>query len=289
MAKSWSIKSVRLSFVLGEGTFSSGGNTKTIEGLPCDISITKPGGDEANSAEGTVYGMKAKDIDQLTTLAFRPYEYLKNKVTIYAGVKGTTLSTAFAGAIASAQGDYNSAPDIAFKFKAISGFWGQLQAEAPVSVQGDTTVEKLMTMLCKSSGYTLDNQGVTGSVKNTVLNGSPVDKMKRLCEMHGCDLVIDDEKAVMLPRDGYRTGITVYLSDSSGLIGYPTFTDTGIQARCLYNPSLRIFGLVKIQSLVPRASGTWKIVKLSHQLSAYHSSGSKWESTFTAIPLDMSV
>jgi hypothetical protein len=39
---------------------------------------------------------------------------------------------------------------------------------------------------------------------------------------------------------------------------------------------------VKIESIVPKASGYWKITKLTHSLSAYTSS-SEWVSSFDAI------
>ena len=50
MSKSFTIKTIRLAITLGKGSFSEGGNTKIIEGLACEVSITKPGLPEKNTA-----------------------------------------------------------------------------------------------------------------------------------------------------------------------------------------------------------------------------------------------
>ncbi len=36
-----------------------------------------------------------------------------------------------------------------------------------------------------------------------------------------------------------------------------------------------------MESIVPRASGTWRIIKLTHELSAFDPSGGPWESQMT--------
>ena len=53
------------------------------------------------------------------------------------------------------------------------------------------------------------------------------------------------------------------------MIGYPSFTQDGITCECFYNPRLQLGGQIKIESIVPRASGYWKITKLNHDLAAY--------------------
>lgn len=68
---------------------------------------------------------------------------------------------------------------------------------------------------------------------------------------------------------GKPRGDAVLLTANSGMIGYPSFTQDGITATCFYDPRLKLGGQVKIESIVPRATGYWKITKLSHDLAAY--------------------
>ena len=72
----------------------------------------------------------------------------------------------------------------------------------------------------------------------------------------------------MIPWDKPR-GDAVLLKADSGLIGYPSFTQDGITCTCFYNSRLKLGGQIKIESIVPRATGYWKITKLSHELAAY--------------------
>ena len=69
MPKSFSIKTIQIAITLGKGNFSEGGNTKTIEGLACDVSVQKPGLPEKNSAAVKIWGLKYEDMAQLTMLA----------------------------------------------------------------------------------------------------------------------------------------------------------------------------------------------------------------------------
>ena len=58
MAGSFTLKTIQVAITLGKGMFSEGGNTKTIEGLACDVSVTKPGLPEKNSASVKIWGLK---------------------------------------------------------------------------------------------------------------------------------------------------------------------------------------------------------------------------------------
>jgi hypothetical protein len=77
------------------------------------------------------------------------------------------------------------------------------------------------------------------------------------------------------------------ISAGSGLVGYPRFSSTGMNFRCIYNPNLRIGGQIRMQSTVGAAAtqaqatatqpatpepggpnGIWYVVGLSYDLSA---------------------
>lgn len=67
---------------------------------------------------------------------------------------------------------------------------------------------------------------------------------------------------------------------------YPTFTQNGIQVVSYFRPDLRIGAAVRVESIVPSASGTWKIVNLSHDLTAHKPGGGSWRTTFEGMWLD---
>lgn len=282
MPKSYNIKTIRLAVTLGKGNFSEGGNTKLIEGLACDVSVIKPGLPEKNSATVKVWGLKYEDMAQLTMLAFKPLESHQNLISIEAGEKGGSLSLIFQGEVTSAFADFNAAPDPCMQFEADSGSYPQQIASPVTTVQGDAQADKLFAQFAAQAGYSYKNEGVTASVQNAWFPGSPIDKMTKLARDIGCELLIDDGAVIVMPAGQARDGNTVLLTKDTGLIGYPTFNQDGISCRCIFTPDLTYGGLIKVESVVPRASGVWRITKLTHDLSAYKPGGGNWESRVEA-------
>ena len=262
------IKTIRTTIILGDGEFSGGGNTKIIEGLATTVQVTKAGLPEKNSAEVRIQGLKLSDMEQLTFLSFLPGEYRKNHILIEAGDKGEELSVVFKGDITAASADFSTAPDVTMKFQALTAGWSVLIADSPTSVQGEATAASLISQFATQAGFNFINNGVTESVKNATFNGSPVQKAQQVADEVGCELIMDDETWIIQPW-GKPRGDAVLLKAESGLIGYPSFTQDGISCECFYNPRLQLGGQIKIESIVPRASGYWKITKISHDLAAY--------------------
>lgn len=282
MPDSFKLKTIRTTITLGKGTFGGGGNSKIIEGLATDVDITKPGLPEKNSASVSIANISLADMEQMTFLAFQPLQSLKNLITIEAGEQGKTLATVFKGEITSAYADYGSVPDVEFKIEALSGGYAAQIGAKPISVKGNAKAADLIKQFAKEIGYTFKNEGVAASVRNAVFNGSPIEKARSVADEVGAELLIDDDSMILMPYDKPRSGGAVLLTPETGLIGYPSFTSDGISFSCFFNPNLKQGGQVKIESIVPRASGHWKITKLSHRLTAYRTGGGSWYSSVDA-------
>ena len=280
MPDSFKLKTIRTT--LGRGTFGGGGNSKIIEGMATDVDITKPGLPEKNSASVSIANISLADMEQMTFLAFQPLQSLKNLITIEAGEQGKTLATVFKGEITSAYADYGSVPDVEFKIEALSGGYAAQIGAKPISVKGNAKAADLIKQFAKEIGYTFKNEGVAASVRNAVFNGSPIEKARSVADEVGAELLIDDDSMILMPYDKPRSGGAVLLTPETGLIGYPSFTSDGISFSCFFNPNLKQGGQVKIESIVPRASGYWKITKLSHRLTAYRTGGGSWYSSVDA-------
>ena len=132
------------------------------------------------------------------------------------------------------------------------------------------------------AGYTLENHGVNASVKNAVYRGSPVEKAQTLARDTNIDLIIDNGKFTITPMDKPVDGNAVLVDPQHGLLGYPQFNNDGIEFNMIFDPNLKIGGLVKIESIVPRASGIWKITKINTKLEANIPNGGSWNSSVSA-------
>jgi hypothetical protein len=276
------LKTIKTTIILGEGQFADGDNTKIIEGLATNVDIQKNGQPDKHTAKVSIAGIKLEDMEQMTFLAFRPLQKRKNKILIEAGNQGEELSMVFKGDIVSSFPEFSNAPDVTFEIEAITAGWSYQIADSPTSVDGEAAAADLVQQFAKEAGFAFINNGITSLVRNTTYNGSPVQKAQQVAQEINAELLIDDDTFTLQPW-GLPRGDAVLLNPSCGLIGYPSFTSEGVSARCFFDPKLQLGGQVKIESIVPKASGYWKITRLSHSLSAYVSGGGEWSSSFDAI------
>lgn len=266
---SFTKKQIEVRLTLGVGEFAAGGNTKIINGLGVRCAINKPGLPDKNGASLSIYGMLPDDMAQLTTLNFRPLQVQKNLIQVLASNESGSLSVAFAGEITGAFADYNAAPDIAFTIEALAGYYPSITPAKPLSIRGSASVEGIVSSIAKEIGYQFENFGVTAALLNPVLNGSPIEKARAACRNAGVQLFIDDNRLRIAPADGFvGSGGPVPMSPETGLIGYPTFGADGIKLKGYFQPALELGGLIRVQSIVPKASGDWIISKLSHRIEA---------------------
>lgn len=279
---SFTNKTIQVVMAMAEGVFQNGANQITVEGLPTTVDIQKQGGDERPSCTVTIGNLNIDVVKQLTTLSFRPLQRFKNQITVNAGEVGKQLQTIFIGDFENAYGEFQNAPTMNLMVKAIAAQHGALMATPATSVDGTEQVAKLMEQWAIEAGCTLENKGVNASVKNVVYRGSPVDKAKTLARDVGIDLIIDDGKFIITPNGKAVDGNAVLIDPKHGLLGYPAFSNDGIEFNMIFDPNVKIGGLVKIESIVPRASGIWKVTKITTKLEAYVPNGGSWNSSVSA-------
>ena len=265
-------------------TITVSGMQRRIEGLACKCKVSKMGLPDKNKASVSIWGLSLDDMAAMTTLSFGVLRYASgNSILIEAGEQGGALSRVFSGNIMSAWADFNGAPDVEMKFEAMTGGYAALIAQSPVSSSGTATAADLCGQFAKEAGFSFVNQGIDASIANSVYSGSPLEKAQAVAKQVGADLIIDDDKMTLLPRgESLRGGSVFLLSPETGMIGYPTFTNNGIIVKSFFNPSVQRGGQVQITTIVPKASGTWRITKVDHDISAYDPKGGPWETTIEA-------
>ena len=283
-------RKLRVQITLSKGQFKNGeGNSIIIDDLGITARIEKAGAPEFGKASVEIYGLSYNVMEQLSTLNMSPLFVRRNYINIFAGDEFSGLTQVFAGSITSASADLNAAPEVKFKIEARIGFWGSVIAQGQNVVQGVQPVSNFIEMQAKKAGMTFENQGVSSSVKNAVFSGSPIEQARQAAKQVGAELIIDDEKMLLIPNGkAVKKGDVPLLTANSGLIGYPTMTQNGIELKAIFNPNFRFAGLIEIKSLVPKTSGQWRITKLSHNLASNLPSAGQWESSITAFYPSMS-
>lgn len=274
---------LRVQVTLAQGSFKGGGNSIVIDDLGMVVKVEKSGPPEFGKASVEIYGLSLNVMEQLSTLNMNPLFVKRNYLNIFAGDDKKGMSQIFAGTAINAAADMNSAPDIKFKIEGRIGFWGSVKAQGQNVVAGTQPVAGFIQQQAGAADLQFENQGVSATIKDSVFFGSPIEQARQAATQVGAELVIDDEKMYLIPNGASVKGGTVpKLSATTGLLGYPVMTQNGIECKAIYDPAFRFAGLIEIESAVPKTSGQWRIIKLSHNLAANLPNTGNWESSMTA-------
>ena len=278
----FSEKALRLTVTLDK---AGANNVYTLTGFATHVAISKQGGVDFAKASVEVYGLSLDTMAQLTMLSFRPLGRRWNLLQVEAG-EGGNYSVVFQGEVTNAYADLNGACPV-MKMEAQTGSYPVLQPEGQLAISGQQSAAETVGMLAQKTGKTFRNDGVEATLSDCIITGDPITKMRQIANSVGADLLIDDDEIVLLPRGKVReTGGIPLVSADAGMVGYPTFTQNGIQVVSYFRPDLRIGAAVRVESIIPSASGTWKIVNLSHDLTAHKPGGGSWRTTFEGMWLD---
>lgn len=283
-----------LSFVFTKAdgsAFANGAKTITIPpGNMASIRVSGAGMPGMGGLQATVWGLTQDVMNQLSLLGVRVTLQPRNLVRVLAmNADGTNSSTAFYGGIRTCYPDFNGQPNPFLSFQAYSGM--DIAALPPIS-QGYNGQADLITVLqsiCDTVGYTLENNGVSGvSLASSYHWGSPRDALvaiRQAMAPRGVEIDIPTENGTTVAvwyiakaRGGANIPL-VSAGDANApgtLIGYPTYTEFGIDFRCVYTPGIRRGGQVQVQSSLPSATGLWNLYGFAHALDAQIPSG-KWE------------
>lgn len=277
-------RKLQINLTLNSGGYKAGGgsNSKVISDLAMKVSIEKLGPPDFAKASVEISGMSCDEIEQLTSLNTFPMMTRRNYINIFAGDDVNGFSEVFAGSIVTASGDFSN-PELAFKIEAQVGFWGRVKAQGPSVINATQGVDSFVSSCASMSDMTFTNEGVTAQLQEgDTFSGSPVEQARQAANKVNADLLIDDNEMILVPKNGNRQGGSMFLLNrDSGLLGYPTISANGVELKAIFNPAFRFAGLFELKSAVPKTSGIWRIVKLTHKLSANDPKDTSWESQIT--------
>ena len=279
---SFKLRKLKVQITLNKGSFKNGSNTIMISDLGISANIEKLGPPDFGKASVVIYGLSRDVMEQISTLSLMPMYHNYNYINVFAGDDYSGYTQVFAGTIASAVADFNSQPDIKMKTDARIGLFGSITAQGQNVLKGTQSVASFVEKQAKAAGFIFKNEGVTASVKNAIFSGSPIEQARQACEQVGAELIIDDDKMILIGNGSSLRGAVPKLTATTGLIGYPSMSSNGISFKAVFNPQFKFAGLVELKTMVPKCSGQWRITKLSHKLSSNLPGDGYWESTITA-------
>lgn len=263
---------------------SGGADTVIIENLRMSAEILHAGGPSDGTLDLTVYGLSLSTINRLSTLGMQINLVPKNQIVLEAGEDDgnggfANGAAVFTGYILAAFGDFNASPDVSFH---LSAHTLTPQAVIPAkasSFKGSADVATIMSGLATLMGLKFENSGVTGQLSNAYFSGSTKTQAQACVDAAGISWNHGDGGILAIwPKNGSRDGQAPFVSPTTGMKGYPTYTAYGISIETLFNPSIGFGQKIIVQSKLQAACGNWTVYGLSHHLESEVIDG-QWFST----------
>lgn len=246
----------------------SGGSEVVITDRRMSATIRRAGGFSQGQMHLRIFGLSLSLMNQLSTLGKLPLAGRNNAVTVLAGDDVNGMAIVYIGTIANAWANFQGVPDVTFEIAALAGLYGALAPVPPASYGGSASVAVIMSSLAAQLNRTFKNDGVDAVLSNPYLPGTLLDQVQACARAAGIEYDDDGQTLTIWPKGGNKNGLVPLLSPATGLVGYPAFTQSGISLTTLFNPSVTFGGLVKVESSLQPAVGTWRVYNLAHQLDA---------------------
>jgi hypothetical protein len=268
-------RKIDVTFQLASDQFGSGGDTVSVSGLRCEALIDNINGISLGSLQLRIYGMHIDDMNKLSTLGKRYLEAKKNIVTVTAGDDESGMAQVFKGTIFNGYIDYAGMPDVAFVVVASSAYLESVMSTDVISHPGATDVASVISAIAGSIGFTFRNNGVTAQLDNIYLEGSPVTQITCAAQYARIACSISNGSVSIWPNGGTIDNQVVDISPATGLVGYPQYSQYGIDVTTLFNPNLVNGCKAKVTSDAVGASGDWYVQVVRHDLASQVSNG-RW-------------
>ena len=264
------------------GSFDNGAGTLNIRDIRSVASIQSViGGDTAYGGRALLqlWGMKPSDMAQLSTLGFDQAKINKNKITVFAYDEGNFANAiqVFSGGIFVAHINYNAMPDVSLTLECYATIGQQTQMVPGTSVAGSGDVATMLQGICAACDppVTFVNKGVSAQLANPAHAGSPAQQISEVCTASGVPYTLQDDTLTIWTKDTNVDGTTIKTGPDNGMVGYPEYTQIGIDVTMEFNPEVQLGRQLKIKQAasgnpppVPGVPGTFWINVVEHELSS---------------------
>lgn len=284
---SFTKKKLRFSFVLGQQDphfDEEGNNTVIVEGLRATASIQSGHGAPMPSAKLMIYGLSQKVMNKLAKIRWNTDDAKLNYVRVEASQDdGESYVLVYEGVIQYAYPNFGSAPEVILTIDSTSALQHKIRPVPPISFNGEVDVAEAVSQICQKMSMRFENNGVTGKISNAYLPETALDQIFKLCDAINAKAIVEFNTIAITPQGQARDVLVPVISPTSGLIGYPIPTITGVRFQCLFDPVIKFQGLIELKdSGIEICNGQWLVVGITHYLES-EVSGGRWQSEIEAI------
>ena len=276
-------KLINVSFSLGQGVFSGGGNSSQVTGLRVAADIEMNGAPSTGTMHLAIWGLPLSLMNQLSTVGTQKTQQGKNEVQVYAGDAESGMSLVYSGLIFDAFVDAQNMPDVCFRLTGSPG--GGFHAAKPVpptSKSGPQDVAGMLSTLAQQMGLQFENNGVNVKITNPYYPSSAWNQALAIAQDANIHLYVERGTMAITPIGKTRPG-NVYISRETGMVAYPAFRQATVIVKALFNPSVSVGATMTVKSDLTPANGDWMIIQIIYELDASMPHG-RWFMTLVGTP-----
>ncbi|MEG4669551.1 hypothetical protein UXP85_25190 [Enterobacter cloacae] len=264
-------RTLKFQFTLKDGAFDeSGNNILTIDNIKAEIEIGAYGGISGTTLEARVFGLSIENMALLSYKGIQLNGAKQNMMKVWADDRPV-----FFGSITNCFADLNQMPDAPLIISAFSTGFDQSITAPPFSKEGIASVAEIITTIAASIGYTVVNNGVLAKLENPYFEGNPIAQIQQCAHAAGIEIDFRLGAIYIWPQDGSIDDTIPLISPEHGLIGYPVFSNYGINFQCLYSDLILRGRKVQIETSLPNGSGIYTVQSAIHHLSTW-TEGAPW-------------
>lgn len=262
-------RTLKFEFTLKDGAFDeSGNNILTIDNIKAEIEIGAYGGITGTTLEARVYGL---GIDNMALLSYKGIQLngaKQNMMKVWADDRPV-----FFGSITNCFADLNQMPDAPLIISAFSTGFDQSITAAPFSKEGVASVNEIITTIASNIGYTVVNNGVLAKLENPYFEGNPIAQIQQCAHAAGIEIDFRLGAIYIWPQGGSIDDTIPLISPQHGLIGYPVFSNYGINFQCQYSDLILRGRKIQLETTLPNGSGVYTVQSAVHHLSTWTEGG----------------
>jgi hypothetical protein len=267
-------------------------NTLTLAGYRVSVTISIAGPSSGPQANIAIYGMNLSDMNALAALGNLTYAYNNNTVSVIAGDNEVGTSLVFEGNMTDAAMDFNAVPEVCFNITAYTTLGLSMIAVPVSSFGGAAQVSTIMSQFAMAGNYIFENNGVTSVLSNPYFAGTLQQQIQECARAANINWIIDATTSntaliganqgtlAIWPKYGIRNKTPITISPTTGMVGYPTFSNYSMNVTMEFNPTILFGAPINVQSSLSAANKTWHVYGIQHSIESQTNNGD-WFTTVT--------
>ena len=285
MTQIYAKRRIDVTINLGEGDFGEGrGTDVTLTGYRCQAVIMQYNSTAQGMLELAIYGLPLEMINRLTRIGTVQNQYKINTILVAAGDQDGVMSVVYQGQIDQAFGNFMGMPEVALIVVARAATVAAVKPVNASSYRGAADVGQIMQDLANTMGLQFVNENVQVQLSNPYFRGTALDQVKSCAQAANINYSIDKGILRIWGKGTAIGGDAIEVSVDTGLIGYPNFSENGIELTTLFNPNYALGGNVDVKSTLTPACGKWNIWRVIHSIAS-ETPGGQWLSQVSAARL----